>query len=109
MNWAPNVGQRVYASASAGRQAQSEEVRVQIHNPSKNLVFQIHLSVVDEKNGEEILPVLWEDNYFSLMPVESRTVAAHYGSINNAGRLRLEVNGWNVEAESTPIQGTKSD
>jgi exo-1,4-beta-D-glucosaminidase len=97
------------ASASAGRQAQGEEVRVQIHNPSKNLAFQIHLSVVDQKNGEEILPVLWEDNYFSLLPGESRAVAAEYSSIANAVHLRLEVNGWNVDPESTPIQGPKSE
>src|ERR1019366_8690935 len=43
-----------------------------------HLAFQIHLSIVEEKSGEEILPVLWEDNYFSLMPGESREIAARY-------------------------------
>jgi len=92
------------ASAVAARRAAGEDVRVRIHNPSKNLALQIHLSIVDEKSGEEILPVLWEDNYFSLMPGEARAVVAHYGS--RPGPLRLDVNGWNIDAESTPVKGT---
>ena len=94
--------QRVHvdASATAGRRSEGEEVLVRIHNPSKNLAFQIHLSIVDGENGEEVLPVLWDDNYFSLMPGEARAVAAHYSSAANAGRLRLAVNGWNIDAES---------
>jgi exo-1,4-beta-D-glucosaminidase len=96
----------VDASAAARRQPEGEDVRVQIHNPSKNLAFQIHLSIVDEKSGEEILPVLWEDNYFSLMPEESRAVVAHYNSVTNAGHLKLEVNGWNIEAQATLVGGT---
>ncbi len=67
------------------------------------MAFQIHVSIVDEKSGEEILPVLWEDNYFSLMPGESRAVAAHYSSVTNAVHLRLEVNGWNIDAEATLV------
>jgi exo-1,4-beta-D-glucosaminidase len=97
------------ASASARRQPEGEDVRVQVHNPSKNLAFQIHLSIVDEKSGEEILPVLWEDNYFSLMPGESRAVVAHFGSVTNPGHLRLEVNGWNIDPEGAFVQGTKPD
>ena len=89
-------------TASASRPLEGEDVRVQIHNPSKNLAFQIHLSVVDEKSGEEILPVLWEDNYFSLMPGESRAVVAHYSS-TNAGHLKLEVSGWNIDEGATLV------
>jgi len=91
-------------SASDRRHPGGEDIRVQIHNPSKNLAFQIHLAIVDEKSGEEILPVLWEDNYFSLMPAESRAVVAHYASGINAGHLRLEVDGWNSDAKTTVVE-----
>lgn len=97
------------AAAFARRQPEGEDVRAQIHNPSRNLAFQIHLSIVDEKSGEEILPVLWQDNYFSLMPGESRAVVAHYSAVTNAGHLRLEVNGWNIDAEATPVEGTNTN
>ncbi|MFZ0961412.1 MAG: sugar-binding domain-containing protein [Terriglobia bacterium] len=96
-------------SASARRQPKSEEVSVRVHNPSDNLAFQIHLSIVDEKSGEEILPVLWEDNYFSLLPGESRDIAAHYDTPLNAGSLKLEVNGWNINAEAALVDEMKTD
>lgn len=104
-----NQLQKVHLHASATRPTESADVRVQIHNPSKNLAFQIHLSVVDEKSGEEILPVFWEDNYMSLMPGESRVVVAHYSSAPNADRLRLEVDGWNIAREATLVERIKSD
>jgi exo-1,4-beta-D-glucosaminidase len=95
------------ASASVRHPAEGEEVQVQIHNPSGNLAFQVQLSVVNDKTGNEILPVLWDDNYFSLLPGESRIVSARYSSAAAADRLRLEVNGWNVDEEAAPVGGTK--
>jgi len=95
------------ASASAHRKPEGVEVRVRVQNPAGGLAFQIHLSAVDEKSGEEILPVLWEDNYISLMPGESREISARYDQAVNAGRLKLEVNGWNIDAETLPVEEAK--
>jgi exo-1,4-beta-D-glucosaminidase len=100
---------RVDVSATARRKPESEEVSVRVHNSSGILAFQIHLSIVDEKSGDEILPVLWEDNYFSLMPGESREIVAHYDMPLHAGRLKLQVDGWNVDAESTLVNGMRKD
>jgi exo-1,4-beta-D-glucosaminidase len=97
------------ASASVQREPGEEDVRVQIRNPSEHLAFMVHLSVVDEKTGEEILPVLWEDNYFSLLPGESRAVRAHYNSVTPHAHLRLEVNGWNIDAQAALVEETSSD
>jgi exo-1,4-beta-D-glucosaminidase len=91
-------------TASSSRPAEGEDVRVQVRNPSSNLAFQIHLSVVSAKSGEEILPVFWEDNYLSLMSGESRAVVAHYTPAPNAGPLSLEVDGWNIEAKAIFIE-----
>jgi len=96
------------ASASMRHPAEGQEVRVQIHNPSRDLAFQVQLSIVNDESGEEILPVLWEDNYFSLMPGESRAVVAHYTSAINADHLKLGVSGWNIDAESTTVAGANS-
>lgn len=101
LNQLPKV--HLDTSTSATRGAEGEDVHVQVYNPSKNLAFQIHLAAVDKSTGEEILPVLWEDNYFSLMPGESRVVNAHYDSVLKGGPTRLEVNGWNIEAESALV------
>ncbi len=71
---------------------------VTVENPSKNLAFFVRLKVTKGAKGEEILPVVWEDNYISLLPGEKREVNATYRSseLGNA-TPSLEVSGWNVE------------
>jgi exo-1,4-beta-D-glucosaminidase len=95
---------RVDATALLSRAHDGDEVRVRIKNPSSELAFQIRLALVDAESGEEILPVLWEDNYVSLLPGESRTVIARHAAPAQARALRLEINGWNIEAAKAPVQ-----
>jgi exo-1,4-beta-D-glucosaminidase len=48
--------------------------------------------------GEEILPVVWQDNYISLMPGEKRELTATYrASELGPAKPVVEVSGWNVE------------
>jgi exo-1,4-beta-D-glucosaminidase len=53
---------------------------VTVANPSRSLAFGVHLKLKKGADGDEVLPVLWEDNYFPLLPGESRQVAATYRS-----------------------------
>ncbi|MFZ0285040.1 MAG: sugar-binding domain-containing protein [Terriglobales bacterium] len=68
-------------------------------NPSKSLAFFVCLKVNRGPHGEEILPVVWEDNYFSLLPGERREINASYRtSAVGAAQPSVEVSGWNVAA-----------
>ncbi len=71
---------------------------VTLENPGQNLAFFVKLKLDKSANGEEILPVLWEDNYISLLPGEKREVTATYRT-SEAGTEKpvLRVSGWNVE------------
>ena len=68
---------------------------ITIENPGKSLAFFVHLKVNDAKTGEEILPVVWEDNYFSLLPGEKRDITASY-ALPRGVKPVVEVQGWNV-------------
>jgi exo-1,4-beta-D-glucosaminidase len=58
----------------------------------------VRLKLDKSKGGEEILPVVWQDNYISLLPGEKREVAATYHARNAGGvKPEVEVSGWNVE------------
>jgi exo-1,4-beta-D-glucosaminidase len=71
---------------------------VMVENPSKNLAFFVRLKVDEGAGGREILPVVWQDNYISLLPGERREVTATYRTIGHGGALpAVEVSGWNVE------------
>jgi exo-1,4-beta-D-glucosaminidase len=48
--------------------------------------------------GQEILPVLWQDNYVTLLPGEKREISATYAAGNlGATKPVVEVKGWNTE------------
>jgi exo-1,4-beta-D-glucosaminidase len=78
--------------------------RVTVENPSRHLAFAVHLMVKTVRRDEEdvreeaeIVPVIWEDNYFPLLPGEKRTVTATYKA-TDAGKKppAVQVEGWNV-------------
>lgn len=105
LNSLPRV--RLEASARIESEAEGAQVRLRLHNPSAHLAFEIRLALNNE-NGGEILPVLWEDNYFELMPGETRGVAVRYASAKAlAGHPQLVVSGWNIEPSRFPVETAK--
>jgi exo-1,4-beta-D-glucosaminidase len=81
-----------------------ESVQVRLKNTSAALAFQVRLAVEAGKPSEEILPVLWEDNYVSLLPGEERTVEARFPSKHSIGsHPTLKISGWNIEPETLVI------
>jgi exo-1,4-beta-D-glucosaminidase len=79
--------------------AEQSATRVHITNPGDHLALLVHLRLTRGSGGEEILPILWDDNYFELMPGESRDISAAYRN-RDAGEEKpaLEVSGWNVSS-----------
>ena len=72
--------------------------RVTIENPGKTLAFFVRLKLDKGKNGEEILPVVWQDNYVSLLPGEKREITATYRASDlGTAKAEVEVSGWNLE------------
>ena len=79
------------------RQGDDSITRVVVENPSKSLAFFVRLKLDDAK-GEEILPVVWEDNYISLLPGEKRELTATYRTTGLEGKTpAIEAIGWNTE------------
>jgi exo-1,4-beta-D-glucosaminidase len=71
---------------------------VWMENPSKSLAFFVRLKVNKGKSGDEILPVVWQDNYISLLPGEKREVTATYRTEKlGTSQPAVEVSGWNLQ------------
>jgi exo-1,4-beta-D-glucosaminidase len=107
LNTLPQVDLDVTAQL---RRRQSEGVTmVTLRNPGRTLAFAVRLKVKRASAGyvsrlgtsdDEVLPVLWQDNYFSLLPAESRQVTATYNVKDLAPSVAVvQVEGWNVKTK----------
>jgi len=75
----------------------TDRLAVKVTNPSQGVALMIRLKVIRAGSGERVLPILYEDNYFSLLSGESRTVSVEFAVANLAGELpKLAVEGWNI-------------
>jgi exo-1,4-beta-D-glucosaminidase len=91
----PEVEPEVSAGVTTG--GDGAEVTVQLENPTDSLAFFVELRVVDA-DGNSILPVLWSDNYVSILPGESRELTARFPAASDVSGATLMVKGWNVAA-----------
>ncbi|HEY4678695.1 MAG TPA: glycoside hydrolase family 2 protein, partial [Candidatus Angelobacter sp.] len=81
-----------------------QTIQVTLKNPTQHLAFQVSVRAFNKKDGHDILPVLWDDNYFALMPGESRTVIASYDAqqLYNVEPI-VEVSGWNIVEQTQAL------
>src|SRR5260370_38808308 len=88
-------------SGRAARRGGEEIARVTLSNPSRSLAFFLHLQIKQGSSERDVLPIVWEDNYISLLPGESREVTANY-KVKDLGNTAafLKVEGWN----SSPVK-----
>lgn len=97
---AAQVQARARADRGTGHRTR---MTVTLHNPSKALAFMVRLAAIDARDGHELLPVLWSDNYVALLPGEKRTMSAEFEAGNDAHDLALRVDGWNVPRAVLPV------
>jgi exo-1,4-beta-D-glucosaminidase len=88
---------RLAVAGKAVRRGGEEIARVTISNPSRSLAFFVHLQIKRGSSERDVLPVVWQDNYISLLPGERREVTATYKvkDLGNAVAF-LAVEGWNI-------------
>ncbi len=97
---------KVGLSGSAKRTLQGgdSKIIVNVANPNKGVALAIRLKVVDPATGLLVAPVVYSDNYFSLVPGESRQIEMEYPARKVAGReVKVMVEGWNVSAKELPL------
>ena len=101
-------------TAQNKKDGQEGSTTVTVHNPTSTLALAVHLAVNKSSSGRasrdgetdnEILPVLWQDNYFALLPGETRHVTATYRlDEKSKATARVEIDGWNVNPKAADIQ-----
>jgi exo-1,4-beta-D-glucosaminidase len=71
---------------------------IEVENPSDNLALSVELMLLDAETDHFVAPVYLDDNYFSLLPGEKRTISGHcYLNDLNSKSLKLKVSGLNIK------------
>jgi exo-1,4-beta-D-glucosaminidase len=99
---------KLVLSSRAVRKDGNEIAHIRVSNPSRSMAFFIQLQIKQGHTERDVLPVIWQDNYFSLLPGESREVTATYQprDLGKAGAV-LAVDGWNISPVRTSIVATR--
>jgi exo-1,4-beta-D-glucosaminidase len=81
------------------RDERDEKVaHVEVKNPSDSLAFFVHLAVTQGEDGAEVAPTYWSDNYFSLLPGQSKLVRGVFAEEDLQGAAAVvKMDGWNVK------------
>ncbi|HET8924716.1 MAG TPA: hypothetical protein VFN26_17165 [Candidatus Acidoferrum sp.] len=69
-----------------------------VENRGDSIAFMVHSRITRGKGGDDLTPIFWSDNYFSLLPGEKKSVTAKFDSSSAEGAApELVVEGWNVD------------
>jgi exo-1,4-beta-D-glucosaminidase len=72
-------------------------VKVDIENTSNSLAFSVNPKILKAGSKELVLPVFWDDNYFSMLPAEKRQVTVQFSEEDLGGEAPvLAIDGWNI-------------
>ncbi|HYL83148.1 MAG TPA: glycoside hydrolase family 2 protein [Candidatus Angelobacter sp.] len=73
-------------------------ISLSIENKGDSVALMVHPRLTRGKAGDDVVPVFWSDNYFSLLPGEKKTVTVKFAGASLEGAApTVIVDGWNVE------------
>lgn len=86
------------------RNGAAEVAHVHLANPSNALAFFVNLHLTRGRDGDDVLPLLWQDNYVSLLPGARRELTVTYKPKDLHGASpALSVAGWNVAPQTLAL------
>ncbi|HWF65536.1 MAG TPA: hypothetical protein VN685_13060 [Rhizomicrobium sp.] len=80
------------------------EALISLHNPSTQLAFFVRAEITGGKDGNEILPITYDNNYVTVFPGETALIRGTFNASDLAGaKPWLRVEGYNVPRQLAPF------
>lgn len=92
---------KVNLTYSIVKKTQNKNVIYEINmkNPSDKIAFFTELRILDKSSGESILPVIWSDNYITMLPGESKIFTATIKKKHLKNKeIEFIFKGWNTNS-----------
>ncbi len=84
------------------KSATQTTVHMRVRNTGTVVAFFVHIRLLNKKAGSDILPVLFDDNYFLLAPGETRALDAGYlNKDTQAPAPFIEISSWNMDLKKS--------
>jgi hypothetical protein len=90
------------ASVKYDHEGEWNRLHVHLENKGSAAALETKLTLTNS-SGERILPAYYSDNYFSLLPGETREIEIEYPAATVPGTPQLAVRGWNVPAGNLTV------
>jgi hypothetical protein len=88
---------KVSGTVKTTQESDAYRITVDVRNQDQGVALMTRLKVVDIASGLLVAPVMYSDNYFSLLPGESRVATLRFRAKDVSGnQAMLMVEGWNV-------------
>ena len=103
LNSLPNADGHV--SGKLNPHAEDAAVDIQVTSKSDQILFLIRAEVTRSRDGEELLPITYKNNYRTLFAGESRVIRARFSKAAWAGpKLYLQLKGYSVKKQTAAIE-----
>jgi hypothetical protein len=100
LNNLPEVNLDISAKKSISKG--KNRIEIILDNPTQAMALMIRLKILDPITGKRILPAFWTDNYFSMVPGETRSVVITLeDELLNEPVIVAE--GWNIETQKVKM------
>ena len=77
------------------------QIKINVSNGTGKIAFFLWLQLIDLNSGYTIKEALLEDNYFSLLPYENKTILVSVNpEIKSLEQIEVQIAGWNITKES---------
>jgi exo-1,4-beta-D-glucosaminidase len=90
------VNLKIGSSLTAGDRERTATIT--LTNNSNHIAFFVRVELTRGNEGEEILPIVYDDNYLTLFPHQSRTISVKFQNSQLAGATPA----WRVEGYNVP-------
>ncbi|HEX3352098.1 MAG TPA: hypothetical protein VHS34_04700 [Terriglobales bacterium] len=91
-------------SAEMSEAEGEKRVAITLANPGNHVAFFVRAEVTHGTGGEEILPIIYDDNYITVFPHETRTIQARFSNSAAVGAPGLRIEGYNVARKVFPLK-----
>ena len=108
LNSLPQV--KLEAQSSGGATGKTGVIHLRVKNTSNAVAFMVHPRLTKGPGGDDLVPVFWDDNYFSLLPGEEKSVSVSFARADLGGSdPNLTIDGYNIAPISLAIATNRQE